>query len=282
MDSPVFFCADPPAWPDVTLPPLLPKRRQVDSSVKRAVISDIHGNLEALESVLAHIGDQQIDEIFCLGDIIGYGPNPCECLDRVIEKCQVCLLGNHDQGAMFDPEGFNSGAERAIFWTRDQLENSGGAREQIDRRWDFLGTLPRVHRDDPWLFVHGSPRNPVNEYVFPEDIYNQKKMEKLFGLVTKGCFQGHTHVPGVFLECLEFITPEQTDSVYAFKNEKFMVNVGSVGQPRDGDSRSCYVVLEDDELTYHRVEYDCEVTANKIYQTPDLDNFLGDRIKDGR
>jgi diadenosine tetraphosphatase ApaH/serine/threonine PP2A family protein phosphatase len=182
---------------------------------------------------------------------------------------------------MFDPEGFNSGAERAIFWTRDQLENIGD-RDQIDRRWDFLGTLPRVHRDDPWLFVHGSPRNPVNEYVFPEDIYNQKKMEKLFGLISRGCFQGHTHVPGVFLESLEFITPEQTQNVFEFRDEKFMVNVGSVGQPRDGDSRSCYIVLEDNQLTYHRVEYDFNVTAQKIYDTPDLDNFLGDRIKEGR
>ena len=115
---------------------------------------------------------------------------------------------------MFDPEGFNSGAERAIFWTREQLENSTGDRDQVDRRWDYLGTLPRIHRDDPWLYVHGSPRNPVNEYVFPEDIYNQKKMEKLFGLINKGCFQGHTHVPGVFLESLEFITPEQVEHVY--------------------------------------------------------------------
>ena len=105
--------------------------------MKRAIISDIHGNLEALQAVLAHIADQSVDEIFCLGDIIGYGPNPCECLDLVIERCKVGLLGNHDQGAMFDPEGFNSGAERAIFWTREQLENSNGDRDQIDRRWDI-------------------------------------------------------------------------------------------------------------------------------------------------
>lgn len=251
--------------------------------VKRAVISDIHGNLEALQAVLAHIASQGITEIFCLGDIIGYGPNPCECLDLVIEKSSICLLGNHDQGAMFDPEGFNSGAERAIFWTRNQLENSNGPRDQVDRRWDFLGTLPRVYRDDPWLYVHGSPRNPVNEYVFPEDIYNQKKMEKLFGLITRGCFQGHTHVPGVFLASLEFITPEQTGNVFEYRgDEKFMVNVGSVGQPRDGDARSCYIVQEDNKLTFHRVEYDNAKTAEKIYQTPDLDNFLGDRIKEGR
>ena len=110
---------------------------QVESSVKRAIISDIHGNLEALQSVLAHIAEQSVDEIFCLGDIVGYGPNPCECLDLVIDKSQVSLLGNHDQGAMFDPEGFNSGAERAIFWTRQQLEEAGGPREKIDARWDY-------------------------------------------------------------------------------------------------------------------------------------------------
>ncbi len=250
--------------------------------MKRAVISDIHGNLEALHSVLAHIAEQQIEEVFCLGDIIGYGPNPCECLDLVMKNSKVTLLGNHDQGAMFDPEGFNSGAERAIFWTRDQLEKGTGSRDQTDARWDFLGTLPRVHRNDPWLFVHGSPRNPVNEYVFPEDIYNQKKMEKLFGLITQGCFQGHTHVPGVFLESLEFITPEQTSYVFQPSEEKFMVNVGSVGQPRDGDARSCYIVQEDHQITFHRVEYDIDTTAQKIYDMPDLDDFLGDRIKEGR
>ena len=250
--------------------------------MKRAIISDIHGNLEALQAVLAHIATQNVEETYCLGDIVGYGPNPCECLDLVIENCKVGLLGNHDQGAMFDPEGFNSGAERAIFWTREQLENAKGERDQIDRRWDFLGTMPRIHRDDPWLYVHGSPRNPVNEYVFPEDIYNQKKMEKLFSLITKGCFQGHTHVPGVFLESLEFITPEQVDHAFTIGQERFMVNVGSVGQPRDGDPRSCYIVQEDGKITFHRVEYDWGVTADKIYQTPDLDNFLGDRIKEGR
>ena len=84
--------------------------------MKRALISDIHSNLEGLEAVLADIREQGINEIYCLGDIIGYGPNPCECIDLAM-KCNVCLLGNHDQGA-FDPEGFNAGAERAIFWTR--------------------------------------------------------------------------------------------------------------------------------------------------------------------
>lgn len=254
------------------------------SALKRAIISDIHGNLEAVTAVLAHIATHspKVDEIFCLGDVIGYGPNPCECLDKVIENCKLALLGNHDQGALFDPEGFNSGAERAIFWTRDQLENGVGTRAQIDRRWDFLGALPRTHKDGQWLYVHGSARNPVNEYVFPEDIYNQKKMEKLFSLVPKGCFQGHTHVPGVFTESRNFLTPEETNYSYEITNQKFMVNVGSVGQPRDGDPRPCYVIQEDDRITFHRIDYDVNVTANKIYAIPDLDNFLGDRIKQGR
>ncbi|TWT90711.1 phosphodiesterase [Pseudobythopirellula maris] len=250
--------------------------------MRRAIISDIHGNYIALKAVLAHIADQQVDEVFCLGDIIGYGPQPCECLDGVIDNCKVTLLGNHDQGAMFDPEGFNSSAERAIFWTRDQLENSRVSRDRTDERWDFLGAMPRVHRDGDWLYVHGSARNPVNEYVFPEDIYNQKKMEKLFSLIPKGCFQGHTHVPGVFSESRNFLTPEETAYEYAVSGEKFMINVGSVGQPRDGDPRACYVIQEDNKITFNRVEYDCNATADLIYGVPDLDNFLGDRIKQGR
>ena len=253
--------------------------------MKRAIISDIHGNLEALVTVLAHIGDQGIKEIFCLGDVIGYGPRPCECLDKVMERAAICLLGNHDQAALFDPEGFNSGAERAIFWTRDQLEGANDRdRNKIDARWDFLGALPRIHREGEWLFVHGSARNPVNEYVFPEDIYNQKKMEKLFSLITRGCFQGHTHVPGVFTEGRNFLTPEETEYFYKVGDEKFMINVGSVGQPRDGDPRACYVVFDDEEpsVTFHRVDYDTDKTADLIYGIPDLDNFLGDRIKQGR
>lgn len=250
--------------------------------MKRAIISDIHGNLEALQAVLADIRERGINEVYCLGDTIGYGPNPCECLDVVIDASTVCLLGNHDQGALFDPEGFNAGAERAIFWTRTQLESSGGRPDAVARRWDFLGELHRVHRDESWLYVHGSPRNPINEYVFPEDIYNQKKIEKLFGLVPKGCFQGHTHVPGVFTESPNFLSPEDINHVYEIGESKFMINVGSVGQPRDGNRQSCYVVQEDNQVTFCRVEYDVEMTAGKIYNTPDLDNFLGDRIKEGR
>lgn len=248
--------------------------------MKRALISDIHSNIEALEAVLADIRQQGISEVFCLGDVVGYGPNPRECID-IVMKCKVCLLGNHDQGALFDPEGFNTGAERAIFWTREQLENSG-RNPDGQRRWDFLGELPRNYREGPYLFVHGSARNPLNEYVFPEDIYNRRKMEKIFTLIERYCFQGHTHVPGVFSEDCSFYSPEELGYEYRLSDAKVMVNVGSVGQPRDGDPRACYTVLEDNLVRFRRVEYPFEETIRKIYDIPDLDNFLGDRLRDGR
>src|SRR6187455_1247487 len=123
--------------------------------MRRAILSDIHANLPALEAVLADVAGQAVEEIYCLGDIVGYGPNPRECIDRVM-GFQTVVLGNHDQGALFDPEGFSSGAERAIFWTRDQLELSNGDPQQTAKRWQFLSELPRTVRDGTFTFVHGS------------------------------------------------------------------------------------------------------------------------------
>ena len=252
--------------------------------VKRALISDIHSNLEALRAVLDDIRHQGISEIFCLGDIIGYGPNPRECID-LVGRMPVVILGNHDQASLFDPDGFNPVALRAIAWTREMLEDTSaaaGGPTACNRRWDFLGELPRLHMEGDTMYVHGSPRDPTNEYVFPEDVYNQRKMETLFVKVQHRCFQGHTHIPGVFRENMEFVAPEDCDYQYPLNDEKIMVNVGSVGQPRDGDSRSCYVLQTDDRLQFRRVEYDLEATIRKIYDNPNLDNMLGDRLRDGR
>lgn len=246
---------------------------------KRAILSDIHGNLEALRAVLADIDSLGITEIFCLGDIIGYGPNPRECIDTC-RDFDMTLLGNHDNGALFDPEGFSSGAERAIFWTRSQLEDQ--SYEGAVERWDFLARLPRTYRDGDLMFVHGSPRSPLNEYVFPEDIYNQRKIERIFGFIKKYCFQGHTHVPGVFTENFRFYSPGEVSNTYTLGDQKVMINVGSVGQPRDSDPRSSYVVLEDNQIEFRRVEYDPQQTRQKILAIAELDDFLGDRLLEGR
>ena len=247
--------------------------------MKRAIISDIHGNLAALQAVMADIQQQGVDEIVCLGDVVGYGPNPCQCLD-IIMQADRCILGNHDQAALFDPDGFSSGAEKAIFWTRKQIESPEDPRNPL--RWKFLCELPRVIRDGDTMFVHGSARSPLHEYVFPEDIYNAKKIERIFGLIPRHCFQGHTHAPGVFTTDFRFQRPDQLEYQFTLPDEKVMVNVGSVGQPRDGDQRACYVIQEDRTIWFRRIVYEIDATAKQIYAISELDNFLGDRLYEGR
>jgi len=256
--------------------------------VKRAIISDIHGNLEALTAVLKDIDLQRVDAIYCLGDVVGYGPNPCECVKLVKKRANMVLLGNHDQGALFDPDGFNVGAERAIRWTRQQLEQHDRiVRNPNDHLTDYLGELPRARTEDDLLFVHGSARRPLDEYVFPEDIYNPLKMEHIFELFKRYCFQGHTHIPGIFTTAPEFISPMVAKAAQEQRlelpDDKAMINVGSVGQPRDGDPRACYAILDDDmSVRFRRIEYPFAETCRKIYDIPDLDNFLGDRLTQGR
>ncbi|TWT50305.1 phosphodiesterase [Rubripirellula amarantea] len=260
---------------------------------RTAILSDIHGNLSALEAVLADVESQNVDRIVCLGDVIGYGPQPCECLDQVM-NFEFCILGNHDSSALFDPEGFNVAAEQAIFWTRAQVECGPEGPEVSLKRMNYLCRMPRIVEEavpgsgdgelPSLMFVHGSPRGPTNEYVFPEDTQNVKKMEKLFSLFRHLCFQGHTHVPGVFTSDLRFVRPTDTGAGYDIsdRNQRLMINVGSVGQPRDGDPRSCYVIHDPEKIVYRRVEYDIEQTVKLIEAEPELDNLLGYRLREGR
>ena len=157
------------------------------------------------------------------------------------------------------PEGFGRVAEQSIYWTKRVLDDPTESAEARQRRWEFLAERPRIFHENGILYVHGSARNPLNEYVFPEDIYNQRKMERIFALVERTCFQGHTHVPGVFVEqspedLYQFHSPREIDNTYQFDSRKTLVNVGSVGQPRDADPRACYVLLDGDTLRYRRVE----------------------------
>ena len=252
--------------------------------MKRAIISDIHSNLEALTTVMADIEAQKVDSIICLGDVVGYGPNPRECLDIIRSSCAVCIMGNHDHGAIYNPDGFNACAEQAIFWTREELQKPCDPVDVRDARWDFLGNLNRNYVEDKMIFVHGSARNPLNEYVFPEDVYHERKLEKIFAQIQWIAFQGHTHVPGIFTERpYRFRSPEEFDNVRELQpDSKYMINVGSVGQPRDNDNRACYVIFEDQTVTYRRLEYDYSVTAAKIGAISDLDNFLAERLTEGR
>ncbi len=250
-------------------------RAEVSPHVRRALISDIHGNLKALEAVLEDVEAQGIREIFCLGDIIGDGPNPDECLDRVMETCQMTLLGNNDQGAMVNRDEFNIGAEQAIFGTSEP--RTAPADRANHRRREFLMGLPRSYTDGSFLYVHGSPRNPLSEYIFPEDIYNHRKIERLFELVDRCCFHGHTHIPGIITEDYRFFTPEEIEFEYTLSEAKLLVDVGSVGQPRDRDGRACYVILDDGlggnerptaarlaSVVYRRIPYEFEPMIRRV------------------
>jgi diadenosine tetraphosphatase ApaH/serine/threonine PP2A family protein phosphatase len=245
----------------------------------KAILSDIHSNLEALQAVLDDISHFPVEDIYCLGDVIGYGPNPRECLDLVRERCSVALLGNHDQAVLHEPEGFNPVAALAVYWTREKLLAPVPTAEEAARRWAYLERLA-CGRLEPngLLFVHASPCDPVLEYVFPHDARDGWKMCRLFAEVERCCFHGHTHIPGIFVEPGQFFKPDELDGQYRLGEQKVLCNVGSVGQPRDDDLRACYVLLEGDTIRFRRVKYDYEKTARKIYATKGLHNSLGDRL----
>jgi predicted phosphodiesterase len=256
-----------------------------------AIISDIHSNLEALTTVLNDIESRGIETIYCLGDVVGYGPNPKECLDLIMEKTKWCVLGNHDYAVFYEPTNFNYGAEQASFWTRSILE----AEQDDDTRglrWNFLGELPVKRTLKTKLgshaavidFIHASPRRPINEYIFPDDVYtNPLKVRLLFEKVKHVCFVGHTHLPGVFLDEPDFYLPDELGNVYPIVDkEKAIINIGSVGQPRDKNKKSSYVYIEDNQVHFVRLDYDIEATAKKIKAIDRLDNFQADRLSEGR
>lgn len=255
-----------------------------------AVISDVHGNGAALQAVLADIDTRGIQRILCLGDTVGYGPDPLECVDLVRARCAWALMGNHDYGVLYEPTNFNAPAESAAYWTREQFELEPDAALRTER-YEFLNRL-RVRvvetvpdTDIPLLAVHGSPRRPINEYIFPDDPdKSPDKLEAIFERVQRICVVGHTHQPGVFTDEPDFYVPSELgEGGYKYlEGEKAIINVGSVGQPRDGDVRAGYVVLHPDRAEFVRVEYDVERTVEKMRQIPQLTQWLWERLLRGQ
>ncbi len=249
---------------------------------KFAVLSDIHGNLEALLAVLEDIDAQGIADILCLGDVVGYGPDPAACLDLVRQRCRVVICGNHDEAVIKGPWGFNQAARTAVEWTRRQLRPRfyrWGSR----RRWRFLQDLPIRQHWGEFLLVHGSPRDPTTEYLMPHHASWPPPglFEEVFGAFETVCFVGHTHVPGVFVEDPRFTPQSKLREKFQRPAGKMVINVGSVGQPRDRDSRSCYLVVDGEDFEFRRVEYDFERTQRKIRGQRDLDDRLADRLGRG-
>ena len=252
-----------------------------------AFLSDIHGNAEALGTCHGEVDALKPDRLICLGDVIGYGPNPRECLREVIGRCEFSMLGNHEHAAMFYASDFNPRARQAIDWTRDQLNRRDCSREENMQFWNYLDGMKKEHREASMLFVHASPRDPVREYMIPQDATDQQKMDGCFAAMGDAqlCFIGHSHVPGIFTRSGEFLTPSDVGMEWQV-DQPAIVNVGSVGQPRDGDPRASFATYDGDgtggTVRFFRKDYDFETTMGKIRGIEDLPDYLADRLPKGK
>ena len=249
-----------------------------------AIISDIHSNIEALQVVLKDIDQRQVDEIICLGDVIGYGPNPIECADIIKERCSIVLCGNHDEALVQGAEAFNKYAKNAIAWTKSKLRPSlfGGSKARL--RKTFLEELPLRYERDGVLFVHASPRDPTCEYLLESDVItrDQSRFEGVFTAFDKFCFNGHTHIPCVITEDLRYYSIQELEYTWTYRGQRAVINVGSVGQPRDRDARASYVTVDGPTVHWHRLDYPKEITREKILRIRQLDDRLGERLLEGK
>ena len=265
-----------------------------------AILSDLHGNAPALETALDDARRRGARRFLCLGDVIGYGASPRHNLDLVMQLCVAtpgnvdgfgelesgfCLMGNHEFALMNTAEDFNPKARAAIDWTREALTEFGD-RDRSYAYWDFLGELVSSLDDGVAMFAHGSPRDPVREYVVPRDIQDDAKMRANFACMTSPiCFVGHSHVPAVYYEDRRLYRPRGTEGPYDLGDSprtKVIINVGAVGQPRDGDNRLSYVLFDGRHVTFVRLEYDIQAAADAIRAVPALPDYLADRLLVGR
>ncbi len=248
------------------------------------VISDIHANLAAFEAVLAdaRAREGEFDFVWCLGDVVGYGPDPNECIDLLRTLPHVCLAGNHDYAVLgkLDLETFNENAMLAITWTRAQLR---------PENMRYLMARPERIEQADFLLVHGSPRQPIWEYVLDAGIAAEN-----FDLFSAPpyCLIGHTHVPLMFVRDANANTrhravrtshPENGLPITLRRGNQYIINAGSVGQPRDGDPRAAYAILDTHSVVWtpYRVTYDIARTQSGM-RAAQLPERLVTRLEHGR
>jgi diadenosine tetraphosphatase ApaH/serine/threonine PP2A family protein phosphatase len=242
--------------------------------MRAAVIADIHSNLEAFQAVLRDLEERGgADDIWCLGDIVGYGPDPRECILLLRQQQAVCVAGNHDRAAIgkLDTSAFNPEAAAAAQWTADTLKKEDA---------DYLAGLPLTLRRGEFTLAHGSPREPIWEYVL-----STPAAKANFGAFdSRFCLIGHSHSPLLFEldaknSCRMHQLPEELS---LSTGSRLIINCGSVGQPRDGDPRASYAIIDTEleTLWHHRVQYDIKTTQEKILDA-DLPARLASRLSVG-
>lgn len=242
--------------------------------MRYAIFSDVHSNLEALEAVLNAYKKEAIDKYLCVGDIVGYASNPKECIGRIKQDKIVTVAGNHDWASvgLFSCEYFNALASQAVAWTKLNL----GEEDK-----DFLKSLKLTYKNKDLTIAHGTLDNP-QDFNYLTDGYLAQESFKL--LETDICFVGHTHVPAIFIQDSSSGIHFWEESFIKIKPQnRYIVNVGSVGQPRDGNPKASYCIYDTEgrEIQIKRISYNVELAKNKIIKAG-LPQFLGDRLLSGR
>lgn len=241
--------------------------------MRYGIFSDIHSNLEALDAALEVYKKEGIERYLCLGDIVSYGPDPSRCIQIVRELKAKVIAGNHEWGvcAKSKLEDFTDVAQEALVWTKKALK---------EEERDFLDGLPLTYEEENFILVHASPDSPADFYY----LNNIEEADVSFAALKKQvCFVGHTHRPGVFVERDEELFFKPLKVLELEDNKRYIVNVGSIGQPRDRDCRACAVIYDTGAKTIElkRVEYDFRPTQEKILKSG-LPESLAWRLAEGK
>ena len=242
--------------------------------MRALLVSDIHSNIEALDAVLADAGRHGgFDRVWCLGDVVGYGPDPSACISRLREFDLAAVAGNHDYAAsgLIDAADFNGAAFTAIRWTAEQLS---------PEEKQFLSGLPTTRLEPPFTLVHGSLRAPIVEYL----LHPTQAIATFELLTTEFCAVGHSHYPFICRENggIPMFLPLPESGSVPLGEGRSIVNPGSVGQPRDRDRRASYAIFDSDAgaVEHYRVEYDIPATQDKMRRAG-LPEYLVDRLNHG-
>jgi len=232
-------------------------REEDPSLLKIGIVSDIHGNLEALETVLGSLQEYGVERILCLGDLVGYGPDPVACVERIMDTADIVVAGNHDQAVsgLIDMDRFNTQAREAIEWTRTQTTR------EIN---DTLAGLPLTVSGDSMTAVHAAPFEPEAWHYLLTEAEARRGFSFLKNPV---CFVGHSHIPLIFIEDRDGnITMETAASIHLEKDKRYIINVGSVGQPRDNDARTCMGLWDTtaSEFVLERLPYPVWLVQEKM------------------
>ncbi len=242
--------------------------------MRYAVLSDIHANLEALTAVLDRTAGMGVDRYLCLGDLVGYNANPNECIDIVRSERMVCVLGNHDSAAcgLTEPDEFSTWAKQAVLWTRQQLT--------ADNR-EFLRGLPRETAVDDLFLCHGAIHDTDRYLLYLDDVREMFDLMATLPGSPRICFHGHTHLRTAFRALGRSLVRELKD-VRMQSDRRYLVNPGAVGQPRDGDPRAAWALLdlEARSTDFRRVTYDIERTVRSLLAAG-FGEAAADRLRSG-